>query len=99
MRGLVKPIFSRANACATLGPWRGTSATPCYDVQMTNKPVPAVPRPPLRLTPNFVDRTAERIGTVIGIAPAPAPGFRRLPSLLPLARQRTSHRHGSQDQT
>jgi hypothetical protein len=38
------------------------------------KPEPATsPREPLRLPPNFVDRTAERVGTVTGIVGATAP--------------------------
>jgi hypothetical protein len=38
-----------------------------YNAQMTDKPAPTAPRQPLVLPPNIVDRTAERIGTVIGI--------------------------------
>jgi hypothetical protein len=40
---------------------------------MTDTPPPAPPRPPLVLPPNFVDRTAERVGTVMAIVGAPKP--------------------------
>jgi hypothetical protein len=39
---------------------------------MTDKPAPTPPREPLVLPPNFRDRTAEKIGTVIGIIGATA---------------------------
>jgi hypothetical protein len=40
---------------------------------MTDKPEPATPpKPPLVLPPNFIDWTAEKIGTVIGIVGATA---------------------------
>jgi hypothetical protein len=41
---------------------------------MTDKKPESTPRQPLRLPPNFVDRTPERIGTVIGIVGATAAG-------------------------
>jgi hypothetical protein len=49
-----------------------SSATPCYNAQMTDKPTPTSPRQPLRLPPNCRDVTAEKIGTVIGIIGATA---------------------------
>ena len=39
---------------------------------MTDKPAPTPPREPLVLPPNFVDKTAEKAGTVIGIVGATA---------------------------
>jgi hypothetical protein len=51
-----------------------SSATPCYNARMTDKPAPNPARPPLHFTPNFVDGTAEKIGTVIGIVGATGAG-------------------------
>jgi hypothetical protein len=42
--------------------------------QMTDKPTPVPPRPPLVLPPNSRDVTAEHTGTIIGIVGATAPG-------------------------
>jgi hypothetical protein len=46
---------------------------------MTDKPAPTPPRQPLRLPPNVVDKTAENIGTVIGIIGAMAAARGRKP--------------------
>jgi len=49
-----------------------TFRSQCQMLNITDKPAPTPPRPPLQLPPNFVDRTAEKIGTVIGIVGATA---------------------------
>jgi Tfp pilus assembly ATPase PilU len=43
-------------------------------ISMTDKPAPTPPHEPLQLPSNFVDKTAEKIGTVIGIVGATGAG-------------------------
>jgi hypothetical protein len=44
-----------------------SSASPCYNAHMTDKPATTPPREPLVLPANGRDVTAGKIGTVIGI--------------------------------
>jgi hypothetical protein len=49
-----------------------SSASLCYNANMTDNPATTPPREPLVLPPNFRDVTAERVGTVTGIIGATA---------------------------
>ena len=51
-----------------------TFRSQCQMLNMTDKPAPTPPREPLRLPSNCIDRTAERIGTVVVIVGATAAG-------------------------